>query len=93
MPCDIHFTGHDHTTTILVVDKCAAQLEKVSFVRVSGNELAHAAKILNREIPVCDHYFLFGDNAREVLANWGYKRSSHYQGARPGATFPIGARS
>lgn len=93
MPCDIHFLGHNTTVTILTADKCAAQLEKVGFIRVSGSELAHAAKILNREVPICDHFYFYGDNAREVLANWGYKRSSGYQGARPGATFPIGARS
>lgn len=93
MPCDIHFNGHDRTVSLLAADKCAVQVDMVKFIRVSGGELAHAAKILHREIPVCDHFYLYGDNAREVLANWSYKRSSGYQSARPGAAFPIGART
>lgn len=92
MPCDIHFTTTDTTVTLLASDKCSANPKMVEKIRLSGNEMAHASKILDRAFPVCDFFFLWGDTAREVLANWSFKKSGGYQASRPGATFVIGSR-
>lgn len=43
---------------------------KVESIQADGHELSRCCEILGRPLPTTPVYIFFGDNAKEIAANW-----------------------